>query len=157
MSTVIDGGRRELHAGECGIFINTTGRRSTYAPGSQVQWCETPLLEVPTPICRVALFSRDRVPGGGGSIFSSTLPPHPSPQSICVSELRVSHPPRCQGRVGEVPAVWPGSPLWSVLVLPLVPVRGIPPGRYWIVQSNFLPFPGTLSAPVITRCGMTAR
>lgn len=50
MSTVIDGGRRELHAGECGIFINTTGRRSTYAPGSRVQWCETPLLELPAPV-----------------------------------------------------------------------------------------------------------
>ena len=45
MSTVIDGNRRELHVDECGIFINRTGRRSTYAPGSRVMWCETPLLQ----------------------------------------------------------------------------------------------------------------
>ena len=45
MSTVIDGNKRELHTGECGIFINRTGRRSTYAPGSRVMWCETPILK----------------------------------------------------------------------------------------------------------------
>lgn len=49
MSTVIDRNRRELHAGECGIFINRTGRRSTYAPGSRVMWCETPLLKSALP------------------------------------------------------------------------------------------------------------
>lgn len=48
MSTVIDGNKRELHTDECGIFINITGRRSTYAPGSHVMWCETPLLKSAT-------------------------------------------------------------------------------------------------------------
>ncbi len=49
MSTVIDNNRRELHTDECGIFINTTGRRSIYAPGSRVMWCETPLPKPAVP------------------------------------------------------------------------------------------------------------
>lgn len=47
MATIIDGNKRELHAGECGLFINTTGLQSVYTPNSRIMWCETPLLKRP--------------------------------------------------------------------------------------------------------------
>ncbi|MFW7266749.1 2-oxoglutarate and iron-dependent oxygenase domain-containing protein [Gluconacetobacter sp. Hr-1-5] len=49
MRTVIDRQERTLHAGECGLFINRTGRCAHYAPRSTVLWCETPLSVAPPP------------------------------------------------------------------------------------------------------------
>ncbi|MFT9164060.1 MAG: AraC family transcriptional regulator [Komagataeibacter saccharivorans] len=43
MRTLVDGREHGLVAGECGLFVNWAGRSSSYAPGSHVCWCETPL------------------------------------------------------------------------------------------------------------------
>lgn len=58
MHTVIDGLQRTLHAGECGLCINRTGRDASYAPGSSVLWCETPLPVVPAEVVSDSLGQR---------------------------------------------------------------------------------------------------